>query len=377
MIDRTRVTETFLTLVGFDSESFGEREIADELKRRLLALGITPEEDRADELSGRKRERNSRSAGNIYGFLPGTREGTPILLSSHMDTVKPGIGKKAVVHPDGRITSDGTTVLGADDCGGLTAILEALTVIREEGIPHGDIEVLFPAAEEIYGRGSEVFDYGKLRAKESYCFDLTGEIGEAVTRAPTILSLDVTVTGRGAHAGFNPEDGINALTAAARALSRIRTGRIGEDTTVNFGRIEGGSVTNAVPALVKIGGEIRSLVHGTAVAKSEEIAEIFREEAERIGASADVEAKEMVRAYETDEASPVVTRFAEAARAAGLEPRFGYTFGGADQNHFSKNGLAGIVAASAMHDVHTVHEYTVIREMEKLAELIVEIVKRA
>ncbi len=374
MIDRTRIMETFLTLTGFDSESFGERKIADELKRRLLALGVTPQEDRADELCGRKSE---RSAGNIYGFLPGTREGTPVLLSSHMDTVKPGIGKKPVVHPDGRITSDGTTVLGADDCGGLTAILEALRVIREEGIPHADIEVLFPAAEEIYGRGSAVFDYGKLRAKESYCFDLTGEIGEAVTAAPTILSLDVTVTGRGAHAGFNPEDGINALTAAARALARIKTGRIGEDTTVNFGRIEGGSVTNAVPALIKIGGEIRSLVHDTALKKSEEIAAVFREEAEKIGAAAEVEAREMVRAYRTGDDSPVVTRFAEAARAAGLCPRFGYTFGGADQNHFSKNGLSGIVCASAMHDVHTVHEYTFIQEMEKLAELILEIVKRA
>ena len=374
MIDRTRIRETFLTLTGFDSESFGERKIADELKRRLLALGVTPQEDRADELCGRKSE---RSAGNIYGFLPGTREGTPILLSSHMDTVKPGIGKKPVVHPDGRITSDGATVLGADDCGGLTAILEALCVIREEGIPHADIEVLFPCAEEIYGRGSAVFDYGRLRAKESYCFDLTGEIGEAVTAAPTILSLDVAVTGRGAHAGFNPEDGINALTAAARALSRIGTGRIGEDTTVNFGRIDGGSVTNAVPALIKIGGEIRSLVHETALAKSEEITAIFREEAERIGASADVEVREMVHAYRTASDSPVVTRFAEAARAAGLDPRFGYTFGGADQNHFSKNGLEGIVCASAMHDVHTVHEYTYIQEMEKLAELILEIVKRA
>ena len=354
MINKTRLLDTFLSLTGFDSESFGERAIADELKKRLSALGLTVEEDRADELCGQKSE---NSAGNVYGFLPGNRPGTPILLSSHMDTVKPGIGKRAVVHSDGTITSDGTTVLGADDAGGLSAILEALTVLREDGIPHADVEVMFPCAEEIYGRGSEVFDYGKLRAKESYCFDLTGEIGEAVTRAPTILSLNVTVEGRGAHAGFNPEDGINALTAAARALVRIPTGRVAEDTTVNFGRIEGGSVTNAVPARVEIGGEIRSLRHEKALCKSEEIARIFAEEAEALGASAVVESKEMVRAYETPEDSPVVTRFADAAREVGLEPSFGYTFGGADQNHFSKFGLSGIVAASAMHDVHTVHEY--------------------
>ena len=170
MIDRNRIRDTFLTLVSFDSESFCERDTADYLKQRLEALGITAEEDRADEKCGRKSE---RSAGNVYGFVKGNAEGGCVLLSSHMDTVRPGIGKKPVEHPDGRITSDGTTVLGADDAAGLAAILEALTVLKEDGLPHTDAEVLFPAAEEIYGQGSEVFDYAKLKSSVSYCFDLS------------------------------------------------------------------------------------------------------------------------------------------------------------------------------------------------------------
>ena len=374
MISRDRIVKTFTALTSKDSESFGERAVAEELKKRLRELGLEPEEDGADGICGRKTD---RSTGNLYAFCKGNREGTPILLSSHMDTVKPGIGKKPVLHEDGRITSDGTTVLGADDAGGLTAILEALSVIREDDLPHADIEILFPCAEEIYGRGSEVFDYGKLRAKESYCFDLDGPVGKAVTRAPTILSLRATVEGRGAHAGFNPEEGINALTAAANALAKIPAGRVAEDTTVNFGTISGGSVTNAVPAKVEIGGEIRSLRHEEAVNKSEEITAVFKEEAARIGAKAEIEVREMVHAYHTDEDSPVVLRFAEAAKAAGLEPEFGYTFGGADQNHFARHGISGIVAASAMHDVHTVREYTSVAEIEKLAELILCILERA
>ena len=86
---------------------------------------------------------------------------------------------------------------------------------------------------------------------------------------------------------------------------------------------------------------------------------------------------EQVHAYRTPRDHRVVTRFEKAVRAEGLVPTLGVTFGGADQNHFSKNGLTGIVAASAMHDVHTVHEYTYIREIEKLAELIAELLKRA
>ena len=58
--------------------------------------------------------------------------GTPILLSGHMDTVAPGIGKKPVFHEDGTITSDGTTVLGADDLTGVIAILEGIRAVQEQ-----------------------------------------------------------------------------------------------------------------------------------------------------------------------------------------------------------------------------------------------------
>ena len=87
MIDRERLLGTFLTLAGFDAESFGERDTADYLKKRLDGLGIAAEEDCADEICGRK---SPRSAGNVYGLLPGNADVEPVLLSSHMDTVKPG-----------------------------------------------------------------------------------------------------------------------------------------------------------------------------------------------------------------------------------------------------------------------------------------------
>ncbi len=372
MIDRNRLTETFLTLARFDSESFGERQICDELTARLRALGLAVEEDEADALCGM---RSASSCGNLYGFLAGSRPGEPILLSSHMDTVKPGRAKHPILHEDGRITSDGTTVLGADDAAGLAAILEALTAVVEDGLPHAGVEILFPAAEEIYGRGSAVFDYARLKSRLAYCFDLTGPIGGAVTEAPSVLTLRVTVNGVGAHAGFNPEDGVNALTAAARALARIPVGRVAEDTTVNFGTIRGGSVTNAVPATVELGGEIRSLRHEEAERRGREITEIFEEEARAVGASAEAEIREMVHAYRIGHDEEVVSRFVRAARAASLTPRLGVTFGAADNNHFVRHGLSGIVVASAMQNVHTVNEYTTVDDMEACARLILALIE--
>ena len=72
----------------------------------------------------------------------------PFMLSAHMDTVEPGRGIKPIVADD-RISSDGTTIVGGDCKAGLTAILEALDSIREDGAGHIPIEVVCTREEEI------------------------------------------------------------------------------------------------------------------------------------------------------------------------------------------------------------------------------------
>ena len=375
MIQEQRILQNFIHLTGIDSESFHERGVADALKTTLRTLGLKVSEDDADKTGGWK---SKNSAGNVLGVLEGNREGEPILFSSHMDTVKPGVGKHPIVGASGKITSDGTTVLGADDIAGVAAILEALTVIREENLSHPRIEVLFPVAEELYGKGSALFDYGKIQAKTAYCLDLTEEIGTAAIAAPTILSVNIAVKGRSAHAGFNPEDGINALTAAANALSKLPTGYVAGDTTVNFGTISGGSITNAVPGLVTIGGEVRSMRHEEAQRRAETIRKVFEEEAAKIGAKAEITVTEEVHAYEMQPDESVVTRFVSAVEEAGLgEAKLTTTFGGSDNNHFAKHGLRGIVLSCAMHDVHSVHEYTDLHEMAKCAEIVLRLMTGA
>ncbi len=355
MIDAERVKKTFLDLVSVDAESGEEDAIRKVMLEKLRALGIEGKTD---------------GAGNIAAFLPGTLPGDAILFSSHLDTVRPGKGRRPVVHPDGRITSDGTTVLGADDAAGLASILEALEAIREEKLPHRDIELLFPVMEEIYGKGSRKADHAAFRAKTAYVLDLDGRVGTAALAAPTILSLDITVRGRAAHAGFAPETGINALTAAACALSKLSTGHVSRDTTVNFGMIEGGKGVNIVPAAIRIRGEIRSLRHEEALRRADGVKEVFQKEAEALGASIDFAMTEEIRAYRVSPDEPVAKRFARACLESGLgEPSFTDTFGGSDNNNFCLWGIRGIVAANAMNRVHTTSEYTEIPELERCALL--------
>ena len=355
MIDENRLIVTFLHLTAIDAESGDEAEMRAYLTGALAKLGIPSETD---------------DARNLFARLPGTRTGDALLFSAHMDTVSPGRGKKAVRHPDGRITSDGTTVLGADDAAGIAAILEALTVIQENALPHPDIELLFTAEEERFCPGSARFDYKKLRAKTAYVLDLTGPVETAAIAAPTILSVDIAVKGRAAHAGFAPEDGINALSIAAGALAGLKTGRVAPDTTVNFGTVEGGTGRNVVPDRIRIAGEVRSLCHETAFQEARIIEDAFRQVAETLGGAVEVSVTEDLRAYRIAEDEPVVKRLRNALAALEMgEPSLVETFGGSDNNQFVKHGLRGVVLASAMELVHTVEEYTLVSELVKSAAL--------
>ncbi|MBO4406845.1 MAG: peptidase T, partial [Clostridia bacterium] len=90
MIDQKRLVDTFLGLVAVDAESGDEAAIREKVRKKLASLGISSRTD---------------GAGNLFAAVPGELPGDPILFSSHLDTVRPGKGKRAVARPDGRITS--------------------------------------------------------------------------------------------------------------------------------------------------------------------------------------------------------------------------------------------------------------------------------
>ena len=372
MINTDRIRKEFGILTSFDSESFHEKEISEYLVRRLSELGLTVVRDEADSLLGKK---SSDSAGNVYGYLPGRGEKS-ILFSSHMDTVPPGRGKRAVFHEDGTITSDGTTVLGADDAAGLTAILEALSVIREKDLPHPPIEVLFPIAEEPYCQGTSVFDFSKIRSRISYTLDLTGPIGTAAYAAPSIIFFSVEVTGKAAHAGFAPEEGVNALTILGRAIAKIPAGRLSPDTTLNFGTVEGGAASNIVPEHILVKGEVRSLSHEKALQVLRDVEAVFTEEAENAGGSSLIRREEKIRSYETALSGEAAKRLERAVLHTGINggaAAFIKTFGGSDQNRFSAAGLEGLVLACGMEQVHSTREYTSLKALEESSGLVLEL----
>ena len=370
MVNNERMLKEFCELVSIDALPFQEREIADRLKATLSELGFEVIEDQAGEFY-------QGNCGNIYAYLEGELEGEPLLFTAHMDTVEPGNNKKAVVLDDGSITSDGTTVLGADDLSGVVSILEAIRTIKEKSMPHRSIEVLFTIAEEVYILGSEVFDYTIIKSKEAYVLDLDGPVGTAALKAPTLVSFTAKITGKASHAGFAPEQGVHAISIAAEAITQIKQGRIDDETTINIGLIEGGKARNIVPDLCIVRGEVRSLKHEKAITESDKIKTIIDAVAAKYSAKHYYTTAFGCIAYEVDLQHSVVKRFEKVCSDLNYKTNLIATFGGSDNNNFLKHDITGIVLSCGMNKVHSISEYTHIDELVKCCNIVLKLMTSA
>ena len=367
MVDEKRLVEGFMELARIDSVSKEEKDLADYLLKKLKKLGLEVMVDQA----GEKIKSNS---GNIIARLKGnTNNEIPIMFSAHMDTVVPGENIKPICDGE-KIVSDGKTILGADDKAAIAALLEALYIIRENDIPHGDIEILFTICEEIGLKGAKNLDISSLKAQIGFVLDAEGSVGKIITTAPSQNYLEIIIYGKSAHAGANPEEGINAIQVAGYALSRIKLGRIDEETTSNIGIISGGRATNIVPDVVRLKGEVRSRNEEKLEKYTEQIKKISENTAQEFKAKAVVKINKEYYSYNLSPDEQVVSIATKAAKNIGLQPLLYPSGGGSDANVFNKNGIPSVALAIGMEKVHTVEEYILIKDLKNTAEYILSII---
>lgn len=357
MINRDRLVSTFLELVRIDSPSGQEEEIARHLTAELRSLGLTVERD---------------TTGNIIARL--AEEGQPILLNAHMDTVQPGRGVKPVIE-DGVIKSDGSTILGADDKSGVAVILEVLRVLVEQDLAHPPLEVALTVSEEKGLKGAKGLDLTRLRAQEGIVLDSGGEIGTIVVSAPSQDKIRAVVHGKSAHAGVEPEKGINAILVAAEAIAAMPLGRIDEETTANLGRIQGGTATNIVPDQAEIEGEARSRDERKLEAQVQAMTEALKKAANRHGARVEIDVQRSYSTFKLSEEDGIVRRAVAAARTLGLTPALVPSGGGSDANIFNAAGITTINISAGMEKVHTKEEQVAVADMVKCAEFLLAILE--
>ncbi len=363
MINRDRLIDHFTKLIKINSPSFNERGIATTIEAQLRICGCEVFfQDYGESI-------------NLIAYKKGTNpQASTLVLNAHMDTVEDTEAIRFEVTED-IIRSTGPTILGSDDKSGIAQILEALRVIDETSIPHGDIEVVLTSAEEKGLVGAKHLDSSLIKGRNALVLDSGGPVGNVIIGAPTHITYSMTINGKAAHAGIEPEKGLNSIRVASEVIASIPDGRIDPSTTANVGVINGGTATNIVPKETTIRGEFRSHSRETLVQLRQDIFEIARAIAQRF--SAQIEIKDTVE-YESfliDEADPFLRLVAEAHQRCGITPIFTITGGGSDANIFNSKGIRAINISNGMQKVHSPEEFILIDDLIKGAEVIVEVIR--
>ncbi len=371
MINTDRLKNKFSQLVRIDSISKHEKKIALNLAETLSRLGGNVCFDNSADSTG-------SDTGNLIVKFKGNVDADPMFLSGHMDTVNPGINVKPVFK-DGIFKSDGTTILGADDKSALAIIIEVLKVIFENKLKHPPLEIIFTTCEEIGLLGAKHLDMSLIDSKFGYILDSTDTEGIA-TNAPAANKLIIKVSGKSAHAGGEPEKGVNALSIAAKAIADLKIGRIDHETTCNFGTIKGGTATNIVPDFIVLQGEVRShdknkLLDVTSLIKKSFINAAGEFALEDFTPDISFHIEEDFPATDIPKDSLVVKLAQKASSNLGRTMMTKNIGGGADANILFGKGIMPGVIGTGMKDVHTVNEWIKLDDMVHSGRLLLEIIK--
>ena len=330
--------------------------MAQQLTQRLTRLGLSVVRD---------------AHGNVIASEEGSN---PLLLSAHMDTVEPGCGIKPTIKGD-RIVSNGTTILGGDCKAGVAAIMECLESVHESGTTHRPIQVVFTRGEEIGLVGATNLDYSLITATQAVVFDGNGPVNTITGASPTYMRFDITVTGRAAHAGVEPEKGLSAIRIVTEIINELPQGRLDDETTFNVGLISGGTVRNAVPPEATFGGEFRSRNTETFDSVKMQLLAPLEQARQRYkDASIDEDLEVMFQMYNLDPEEEIVKLTTRIMGDMGMQPDIRPSGGGTDGNVLRLHGIQNVVVGMSTNSMHTVDEYVVIPDLVDTARFCQEVI---
>ena len=360
----------FLELAAISSPSRRERTVTDVCIAYLRDLGLEPVEDPPPQPGD--------EAGNVICRLPATagETGTTILLCAHVDTVEPTAAIEPVV-VDGVVSNRLETILGGDNKAAVAAMLEGVRRIVAENRPHAGIELVLSVQEETGLHGVKALDCSQFEARIGYVYDHAAPIGGLVTSCPSQYSIDATFLGRSAHAGIVPEEGRNAIAAAARALAEMRFGRLDDETTANVGTIAGGVARNIVADRCDVRLEVRSRDHERALKESQMMLDALAHAANAAECELETKTTLEYRAYKLRRTDPVVQVAWTALEQCGFEPGLLATGGGADSHLFNERGIPCVNIANGMDLIHTPDERIAVADVEAMVDVTLALVEGA
>jgi tripeptide aminopeptidase len=272
------------------------------------------------------------------------------------------------------ITSDGSTLLGADDKAGIAGIVTAMeTLIKHPEMRHGRIRVGFTPDEEI-GRGADKFDVAAFGADYAFTVD-GGEIGELEYENFNAASAVIKIYGRNVHPGTAKDQMINSIRVSQRINSLLPENEKPEYTTDHEGffhlfEIKGGVEETIMRYIIRDHDMERFMIRKKQL---EEAAEIAR--SENNGVQIEVVIKDQY--YNMKEVIEkhfyIVENAMVAFRKAGVEPKIKPVRGGTDGSRLSFIGLPCPNIFTGGHNYHGRFEYIPLESMAKAVEVIINI----
>ena len=351
-----RMLDELTELMRIDVSSGQETEIAEHLVKKLEQMGFAITRDEAGATFG-------GVCGNILAVREGERDGV-VCFCSHMDRVPGGIGIKPV-EEDGILRSSGDTILAADDLSGVAAILEGVRQAIESGKALPKLEILFTVGEEAGLYGAKAFDVSLLTSKTMYVLD-----------SPALL--EAQVFGKAAHAGNEPEKGIDAAKIMAEMLATMETGRLDENTTSNFSHLWSKTceAMNVVCDHAILRGEMRSR-SGEKLDRYEAYFQSHcRQIAEKRGARVEFKRENTFLPFFIPEDSEMIQIVTESLKEMGIEPQINGGGGGMDGNIFNQKGITCVGIATGYFKNHSTEEYLHLDDFYHAGELVARIIGR-
>ena len=273
------------------------------------------------------------------------------------------------------ITSDGTTLLGADDKDGIAAILTMIDWLRvHSDFPHGALRIGFTTDEEV-GRGTEHFDVAAFGAKYAYTVD-GAELGELEDESFCADSAIVTITGHDTHPGHAQGTMINAVRIAAELIDRLPQDHLPETTAVRQSFLHphhlSGSVAKAELKLL-----VRAFTEAELAEREADLRRVAAETALRFpGCAIQVEIKSSYRnmGLKIAEDPKVLDYALEAIQRQGIAPVRKPIRGGTDGSRLSYMGLLTPNLFGGAQSYHSVHEWVSLEWMSASVECCLQIV---
>jgi len=345
--------------------------------------------------------------GYVFATLPGTVEGPVVGLIAHVDTSPSasGAGVTPIVHRvyDGSaivlpgdpsqsidpvetpelavrvghdiVTSDGTTLLGADDKAGVAEIMAAVAWLSAHPeLPRVPLRVGFTVDEET-GRGTEFFDLEEFGAELAYTLDGSG-CASLEVESFSAKEIHIRIRGRGTHPGSAKGKLVNSVKLAAQLIAALPPDTLSPETTedregfVHPYRIRGTTEETVITLIARDHDDAALDEH---VALLQSLADDVERREPRARVSVDVEFQYPNMRRAIDEHPRVVEAAVEAYRRVGVEPVFEPIRGGTDGARLSAAGLPTPNLFTGGQDYHSVREWASVQDMAAAAAMVVEL----